>query len=448
MFLDYSLRIVSHLATRLAVVALAWPMAACKSYHAKPIKIEQGVGEFSGRTLASALQAQGEKVPGKWDLAHLAMAARELHGDLRLARAQAVTAKAALLAAGLRPNPSLGFAPELAVPGGGLPWVMGFTLDIPVETGGKRPARVVKAVAEAQTAALHVAEVTWLNRSKLRKSWIELHGSLRRLEVIEKQLGVQDETVNFLDAQVKAGELARPVLLQSRLLVTQTKLLAATARKQAVEAQADVAVEIGVPQSGLQHVTFDFSRLEQPPALPSSRILRQAGATQRPDVLSALAEYVAAEAALRLEVAKQYPDVHLGPGYQFDQGVNKWAFGLNLTLPVFDRNQGAIAEAEARRAEAAVKVESAQVKALGEVDRALVSYEACKQRQQTAETLLTEQRQQLESALALVKAGEGDRLSALSAQVELSAAELGRVEAAIETQLALGAVEDAAQRPL
>ena len=49
---------------------------------------------------------------------------------------------------------------------------------------------------------------------------------------------------------------------------------------------------------------------------------------------------------------------------------------VNLTLPIFDKNKGLIAEAEAKRAEAAVKVESAQVKESEEVDRALVIYEA------------------------------------------------------------------------
>ena len=54
---------------------------------------------------------------------------------------------------------------------------------------------------------------------------------------------------------------------------------------------------------------------------------------------------------------------------------------------------------------------------------------------------------QLESVEALVKAGEGDRLSSLSAQVESSAAELDRLETEIETQQALGALDDAAQHP-
>ena len=43
--------------------------------------------------------------------------------------------------------------------------------------------------------------------------------------------------------------------------------------------------------------------------------------THRADVLAALAEYAAAEALLRSEIAKQYPDIHLNPGYSFDTGA-------------------------------------------------------------------------------------------------------------------------------
>src|SRR5262249_956981 len=43
-----------------------------------------------------------------------------------------------------------------------------------------------------------------------------------------------------------------------------------------------------------------------------------------------LAEYAAADAALRLEVAKQYPDVQLTPGYVFEEGFARYT--LNTAL--------------------------------------------------------------------------------------------------------------------
>ena len=44
------------------------------------------------------------------------------------------------------------------------------------------------------------------------------------------------------------------------------------------------------------------------------------------------------------------PDVHLNPGYQFDQGDNKWSIGLTFDLPILNQNQGPIAEAKAHGA--------------------------------------------------------------------------------------------------
>ena len=65
---------------------------------------------------------------------------------------------------------------------------------------------------------------------------------------------------------------------------------------------------------------------------------------------------------LRLEIARQYPDLHLNPGYEFDQADSKWALGLSIELPLLNQNQGPIAEAEARRLESAARFESLQAR--------------------------------------------------------------------------------------
>ena len=52
----------------------------------------------------------------------------------------------------------------------------------------------------------------------------------------------------------------------------------------------------------------------------------------RADVRGALAEYAASQSALQLEIANQYPDLHLGPGYGWNTGNagdNKWSLGVS-----------------------------------------------------------------------------------------------------------------------
>ena len=95
----------------------------------------------------------------------------------------------------------------------------------------------------------------------------------------------------------------------------------------------------------------------------------------RPDILASLSEYAAAQSAVQLEIAKQYPDVHLGPGYEYDQGQNKWALGLSVELPVRNRNQGPIAEAQAKREEAAARFIDLQARVIAEIDRALATHD-------------------------------------------------------------------------
>ena len=98
-------------------------------------------------------------------------------------------------------------------------------------------------------------------------------------------------------------------------------------------------------------MAFDF---ELPSSADAGKDLTSAEAREqallgRADILAALAEYAASQSALQLEMAKQYPDIHLNTGYEYDQGLQKWGLlGLGTELPLLNRNQGPIAEASAR----------------------------------------------------------------------------------------------------
>ena len=175
---------------------------------------------------------------------------------------------------------------------------------------------------------------------------------------------------------------------------------------------------------------------------------RRAALQSRPDILAALAEYEATQAALQLEIAKQYPDVHLQPGYQFDQGDNKWSLGLTVELPVLSQNQGPIAEATARRQEAAARFNALQAKVLAEIDRAVAVFWLSETNAAALRALAGEQAKRSEAVAAQLKAGAADQLDLLNAQLESAAAELVQLEGQIKLQQALVALEDAVQRPL
>jgi len=57
------------------------------------------------------------------------------------------------------------------------------------------------------------------------------------------------------------------------------------------------------------------------------------------DVLGALCRYAASQAALQLEIAKQYPDIHLQPGYEFDQETTNGALESHWNCRWLNQNR-------------------------------------------------------------------------------------------------------------
>src|SRR5881397_720255 len=128
------------------------------------------------------------------------------------------------------------------------------------------------------------------------------------------------------------------------------------------------------PSSALEGAELSFDFADRSADGLTSAEARRVALQGRSDILSALGDYAAAETELRLQIAKQYPDVHLSPGYQYDQGDNKWTLGIVLELPVLNQNQGPIAEARARRDEAAARFTEVQARVISEIDRAGAAY--------------------------------------------------------------------------
>jgi outer membrane protein TolC len=181
----------------------------------------------------------------------------------------------------------------------------------------------------------------------------------------------------------------------------------------------------------------------------SADALRRDALLKRPDVLAAIADYAAAESALELEIARQYPDLRIGPGYEYDQGLNKWAVvGVSLELPVLNRNQGPIGEAEAHRAETAARFIALQASIIDELDRALANRSAAREALDRADALLAAERRRLRSAEQSFNAGALDRLALVAAEVTAIQAEQAHFDARIRLQQAAGDLEAAVQPPL
>jgi outer membrane protein TolC len=217
---------------------------------------------------------------------------------------------------------------------------------------------------------------------------------------------------------------------------------------QSDRARVQLANALGLPLRALDRVGCSFDGLDQFPRDLTAPEVRRDAILNRADVRGALAEYAASQSALQLEIAKQYPDLHLNPGYELDQTDNKWSLGVTLDLPVLNQNQGPIAEAKAKRAETAAHFLTVQTTAVGEIDGALAGYRAALQQAATAKTLLDNLQKRLDSIRAQAQTGEVEPLAVASAEIEFSTDAKNRLDALVRAQQALGQLEDAVQSPL
>lgn len=437
-------------------------LAGCASFQPKPISPTETAAAFEARGLADPglkkfleQNLKREVTPWplpSWDFPLLALAALYYSPELKVTRTQWDAAKAATLTAGARPNPGLNASAQYNADAvaGISPWTLGLGLEFPIETAGKRDDRVARAQHLSEAARQRVAAVAWESRSRLRAGLVNWHGARQRAKHLTRQVTLQENYVAWLERRQAGGAVPAFEITQARLALDRHRLAQHAALRQVAEARAAVAEVIGIPAPALNGVDIALDDFDRPlfsaDALPPE--IRRQALQNRPDILGALATYAAAESTLRLEIAKQYPDLRLGPGFSWDQGDNKWSLGLSLVLPVFHNNQGPIAEAEARRTEAEARFVALQARVINEIERATEGYRLTLQELETAEALFAAARNRLQWLRARLKTGEAQQVYLLNAQLELESAALARAEALVRAQQAFGALEDAVHRPL
>ena len=432
-------------------------LAGCIHYQPRPISPEKTAAALAARSLnddglhrflAENLGRDfAEWPPAAWDFDLLALAAYYYQPNLDVARAEWKVATAGKVTAGERPNPSVSLSGtyDTTTPP---PWIPGVTFDIPIETAGKRGYRLAQAQYLSDVARWNLLATVWRVRSGVRAALLNLYSARETESLLARQEAAQSDVARLLEGQLAAGNVAGFEVTQARIAHDATRLARLQAQREDAEALASLADALGLPVAALQDVQLSFAGLDEFPTTLTAPEVRRQAILNRADIRGALAEYAASQSALQLEIANQYPDIHLGPGYEFDQTDNKWTLGVSLTLPILNQNQGAIAEARAKRELAAAQFLAVQARAVGEIDLALVGYQTARQQSATVGALLGNLQKRLDSVRAMQQAGELDALAVANAQVEFNTGALSRLDALVKAQQARGQLEDALQSPL
>ena len=179
-----------------------------------------------------------------------------------------------------------------------------------------------------------------------------------------------------------------------------------------------------------------------------SNDLQDAALLNRLDIRAALARYDAAEQQLRLEIARQYPDLTLSPSHYYEEGFHIWSLGISALLPLLNKNEGLIAEARALRGVQAAQFEALQAKVIGDLEQAKARYHGSLDELEQARRLESSQQAHLQQMSSQFDSGYADRLELTTAKLEGLLAKKSLLTAEYNVQRAAAALEDVLQQPL
>ena len=329
------------------------------------------------------------------DLVRRALAS---NAQLAATRLEIDRARARLRQAGLLPNPSIDFEQQNGVFGspGERGTTVGFSM--PLELAGQRGRRIDLARAELEAAEADVADRERRMTSELRLAYIETLAALRELEVTQNLYALDVETARIVEARVEEGDAAP---LELNLLRAEVDRL--RARRALVEGRLHASATrlkqlVGMaPDEQLQLREVLMSPLlPDPPASLDAAI--EIALRTRPDLRFARLSEDVARAGYRLVKAQAAPQVTAFVQYSnvlgtFDDtpiGVltdrdRIFGFGVSVTLPIFNRNQGAKAEAQIAITQAQRRREFTESVVRAEVTAAYRRYEAARASIQTYE---------------------------------------------------------------
>ena len=298
------------------------------------------------------------------------------------------------IAAGKRPNPSVSLEvedyPIQAHPG---PFfqnqAMTLRLDYEIERGGRRQLRT-------EVAAQAVEAQRWEYRNQVRLMQLEVERAFAQAILAKLNLEASQSLLNqtermialnrvrFEQGEISALELNRTEAERLRFQedVFQADLNLRNAKSSLLALMHAPELSQDVEIIGELQVSEGASETGMPPQASLEELLKIAF-ERRPDLASRAEEDRRAETDMALQRALRSSNISVGGGYKRNDADNSFVIGVTVPLRIFNRNEGEMIRAEAKRKQASslasaarkhIELEVRQAYEAKEVNRLRVEY--------------------------------------------------------------------------
>lgn len=275
-----------------------------------------------------------------------------------------------------------------------------------LELAGQRSKRRAAAGAGLSAARASFGQARRALLVEAALAFVRAVHDRERLETERTEAQLARSFADLVERRLEVGTATALDLALAQAGLARAEQSAALAEGSYQAAQAWLAQAVGLTEAARVEPVGDLPQL--PPAPSLREILRRALA-DRGDLEAARARVEAAEARVRLARAERIPNLTLALRAEREEGDDIAGLGVSLPLPLFDRNQGGIAEAEselaATRADLAIRKLTVRREIAAAHSRLTTSLEALRLARRLGMTPLEEGLELLERSFEAGKVG-------------------------------------------
>lgn len=381
------------------------------------------------------------------DLIHCALF---FNPGLDIARAQWRSAEAAKLTAAEMPLPTMAgnYAKSNNASNEISPHAYGLSIDIPIETAGKRNIRIDSARHLSDAAKLRIAQAAWQLRNEVIRTYNEYQFNQRLMASQAKEQAYRQDIVAIYQKRISLGEASNIELSRAKLQLQTVTTELDSKQRNHVALSARLASSLGLSLAQLEKMQIPQTIITEIPASRMQGDLQTIALLNRLDLRIALERYAVAEAKLKLEIARQYPDIVISPSYAYEFGNKIWSLGLSGLMTIITKNKLAIAEAKQLREIEATQFETLQADVISEVNLANAKLLQARQQLENQQNQHRQQQANTSRMDRQLRAGEIDKLELIHAKLEEVMTEQNITLANFQLASTMANLENAIQVPL
>lgn len=300
-------------------------------------------------------------------------------------------AEADLMSAGLLPNPTFSSSVSLmplnqpfTVNRQGGPPQTDISVSFPLDwfLFGKRTTQIISAQKNVDVVAAGYADFIRQRIANVVATFYDVLEAAAILDLAKEDLLNLSDVETITSNRVKLGGVGTVELDKVQLLILNSRREVRVRELALQTAYSRLRTFLGSNELKPIQVTGDLTITSPPKPISIEKAFALAQ-ENRPDLLALQRQVDQMESVIATETAKAYPQItsHLGYTRQFQEkaigfpDANAWGGGLDISVPLFDRNQGNIAKSQSAKRQSELDLKAKQIALNEEINQAVLTYQ-------------------------------------------------------------------------